>query len=78
MQSPRGAVIGKIGSCFAMLTHGSKVPCVLCSPRQETLQQLPLLMQICMRLRWRNATVKSDGSGSKGLTPYTGMCNGPN
>ena len=28
-------------------------------------------MQICVRFRWRNAMVKSDGSGSKGLTPYT-------
>jgi len=26
-------------------------------------------MQISKRLRWRNAMVKSDGSGSKGLTP---------
>jgi len=25
-------------------------------------------MQICTRLQWRNAKVKSDGSGSKGLT----------
>jgi len=29
---------------------------------------LPLLMQICTRFRWRNAMVKSDGSGPKGLT----------
>ena len=27
-----------------------------------------------MRLRWRNAIVKSGGSGSKGLTPYTRLC----
>jgi len=26
-------------------------------------------MQICTRLQWRNAEVKSDSSGSKGLTP---------
>jgi len=26
---------------------------------------------MCTRLRWHNAKVKSDGSGSKGLTPYT-------
>ena len=31
-------------------------------------------MQIRTRLRWRNAMVKSDGSGSKGLTPYTCLC----
>jgi len=29
-------------------------------------------MQICTRLRWRKALVKSDGSWSKGLTPYEG------
>jgi len=31
-------------------------------------------MQICTRLQWRNAKVKSDGSGSKGLTPCTCLC----
>jgi len=34
----------------------------------------PLLMQIYTLLRWRNALVASDGSGSKGLTPYTCRC----
>jgi len=28
-------------------------------------------MQIYTRPRWHNAMVKSDSSGSKGLTPYT-------
>jgi len=27
-----------------------------------------------MRLQWRNAKVKSDGFGSKGLTPCTCLC----
>jgi len=31
-------------------------------------------MQICTRLQWRNAKVKSDGSGLKGLTPCTCLC----
>jgi len=31
-------------------------------------------MQIYTRHRWRNAKVKSDGSGSKGLTPCTCLC----
>jgi len=31
-------------------------------------------MQIYTRHHWRNAKVKSDGSGSKGLTPYTCLC----
>jgi len=31
-------------------------------------------MQIYTRHQWRKAKVKSDGSGSKGLTPYTCLC----
>jgi len=31
-------------------------------------------MQICTRLQWRNVKVKSDGSGSKGLTPCKCLC----
>jgi len=31
-------------------------------------------MQICTWLRWRNAMVESNVSGSKGLTPYTCLC----
>ena len=31
-------------------------------------------MQICTRLHWRNAKVKSDGSGSKGLTLCSCLC----
>jgi len=31
-------------------------------------------MQLCTRHQWRNAKVKSDDSGSKGLTPYTCRC----
>jgi len=31
-------------------------------------------MQIYARHQWRNAKVKSDGSGSKGLTPCTCLC----
>jgi len=31
-------------------------------------------MKICKRLRWRNAMVKSDGSGSRGLTPHAPAC----
>jgi len=31
-------------------------------------------MQIYTRHQWRNAKVKSDGSGSKGLTPCTCLC----
>ena len=31
-------------------------------------------MQIYTRRQWRNAKVKSDGSGSKGLTPCTCLC----
>ena len=41
------------------------VPCVLYSL---------LLMQMCTLLRWRNAMVKSDVSGLKGLTPFTCLC----
>ena len=67
MQSPRGAVIGKFCSYLACIQWG-EVPCVLCSPRRETLRYLPLLMQICTRFRRRSAMVKSDVSGPKGLT----------
>jgi len=38
MQSPRGPVIGKFCSYLAC-TQWGEVPCVLCSPRQETLRQ---------------------------------------
>jgi len=31
-------------------------------------------MQICTRHQWRNAMVKSGGSGPIGLTPYTCLC----
>jgi len=31
-------------------------------------------MQISTQLQWRNAKVKSDGSGSKGRTPCTCLC----
>jgi len=31
-------------------------------------------MQIYTRHQWRNAKVKSDGSGSKGRTPCTCLC----
>jgi len=31
-------------------------------------------MQIYTRHQWRNAKVKSDGSWSKGPTPYTCLC----
>ena len=31
-------------------------------------------MQIYTRLRWRNVMVKSDGSGSNGLTPHACLC----
>ena len=47
---------------------------MLCSPRQETLRWSPLLMQIYTRHQCRKAKVKSDGSGSQGLTPYTCLC----
>jgi len=31
-------------------------------------------MQICSPFQWRNAKVKSDASGSKGLTICTCLC----
>jgi len=31
-------------------------------------------MQIYTGHQWRTAKVKSDGSGSKGLTPWTCLC----
>jgi len=33
-------------------------------------------MQVYKQHQWRKAKDKSDGSGSKGLTPYTCLCHG--
>jgi len=67
-------VLLQANSVVTLLAHGGDVPCMLCSPRQETLRWSPLLTQICARHQWRHAKVKSDGSGSNGLTPYNCLC----
>jgi len=57
-----------------LVNSRGEVHCMLCSPIQETLRKLPLLMQMYTRHQWRNAKVESDGSGSKGRTPCTCLC----